>query len=326
MKRPTKRSFAPRWTQCPESPVLPPPNANDESLRTFEEFEGTTLELFPPIYCIDSMDLIPFNEDTNVAWLTQTCTDQGEEDRSVRNLSLGPPLWGAMLKRESIRKARYFAQIKIRGGVLQDIYALEGLRGDLASIALLAHRINFYITHSELADNLVSGYLRYILYINKDRTFLRTFQTSEPLLAFSSARLMQRANNRLRLIKVLHRYLMEGSIHVGDIGEIVASLILLFTFDKSQTRDYPSPLNPAEFIVLLFGEELFNQISKASKLPERGLVFFNHFVRATRPPTQDLLWQAYQRGAAFMPELNFSGCDIIVPICFLTPKPPNLVR
>jgi hypothetical protein len=38
-----------------------PPNTNDESLRTFEEFEGTTLELFPPIYCIDSMDLIPFS-------------------------------------------------------------------------------------------------------------------------------------------------------------------------------------------------------------------------------------------------------------------------
>jgi hypothetical protein len=53
------------------------------------------------------------------------------------------------------------------------------------------------------------------------------------------------------------------------------------------------------------------------------LFFFNHFVRATRPPTQDLLWQVYQRGAAFMPELNFPGCDIIVPICLPDAKNPK---
>ncbi|KAN0070684.1 hypothetical protein V8E54_011553 [Elaphomyces granulatus] len=219
-----------------------PPNTNDESLRTFEEFEGTTLELFPPIYCIDSMDLIPFSR----------VVDHKNTESYIAY------------------KLMAFNNTFIFNTIQQ-------------MISIIKQHKNMFSTWNN------SVVLKWV--------------EIEPLLAFSSAKLMQHENNRLLMVKVLHRYLMEGTIHVGDIGEIVASLILLFTFDKSQTRDYPSPLNLAEFIVLLFGEELCNQISKTSKLPERG--------------------SAYQRGAAFMPELNFPGCDIIVPICLPDAKNPK---
>lgn len=58
-------------------------------------------------------------------------------------------------------------------------------------------------------------------------------QPSEPILAHISATEMKDRTKRLDVVKALYRNITQGTIHIGDIGEIVAALILLFAFDKT---------------------------------------------------------------------------------------------
>jgi hypothetical protein len=87
----------------------------------------------------------------------------------------------------------------------------------------------------------MSGYLRYIVNVTDDRNLLRTIQPSEPILAYVSSVEMKDRIKRLNVIRALHENIMRGTIHVGDIGEMVAALILLFAFHKLQTGG-PGPI------------------------------------------------------------------------------------
>ena len=69
---------------------------------------------------------------------------------------------------------------------------------------MLSYRINFYVALHSLAEQLVSGYLRFITDINLERTLLQTLQPSEPILAYTSAREMTlHPHKRLDAVKAL---------------------------------------------------------------------------------------------------------------------------
>lgn len=55
------------------------------------------------------------------------------------------------------------------------------------ALTLLSYRLNFYVVHFGLAEELTSGHLRYVTDINTERTFLLTMQPSEPILSYTSA-------------------------------------------------------------------------------------------------------------------------------------------
>ena len=138
--------------------------------------------------------------------------------------SHGRPLWGGHLKTRSLEAVMDLAKAKITGD------------GKRAALALLSYRLDFYVGEYTLAEELVSSYLRYIRYINADRTLLRTFQPSEPILASTAGRLMLNSEIRLRCVEELVTSSFEGTINVGDVGEIVASLLLMFAFDGAHYK------------------------------------------------------------------------------------------
>lgn len=115
--------------------------------------------------------------------------------------TLGRPLWGALLRAENtdfdyiIRLAERKILDAKRNWSPEEGHQVEHL-------ALLSFRLNFYVSEQPLAEKLVSGYLRYIVKVNDQRTLLRTKQPSEPLLAHVASRLMQRGGPR-------------ASIHLG---------------------------------------------------------------------------------------------------------------
>ena len=57
-------------------------------------------------------------------------------------------------------------------------------------------------------------------------------QPSQPILASTAGRLMLDSRTRLRCVEELVTSSFEGTINVGDVGEIVASLLLMFAFDS----------------------------------------------------------------------------------------------
>jgi hypothetical protein len=59
------------------------------------------------------------------------------------------------------------------------------------------------------------------------------YQPSEPILASTAERLMLNSERRLRCVQELVTNSFEGTINVGDAGEIVASLFLMFPFDET---------------------------------------------------------------------------------------------
>jgi hypothetical protein len=118
----------------------------------------------------------------------------------------------------------------------------------------------------------------------------------------------------------------EGTINVGDVGEIVASLLLMFTFDDTHYKSCGTELTPrkfrlGDFISSLFETSLANNLAACadtnesmSNLFSNGVVFFNHFVRLTKDPTEHTLEDAFVRGAALFAPFKFPGCDIIIPV------------
>lgn len=232
--------------------------------------------------------------------------------------TLGRPLWSAMMQ----AKGRFddvlgLARSKLLGG------REPGDGGnEIGSLALLSYRINFYVVLHSLAEELVSGYLRYIVDMSDNRTFLRTLQPSEPILAHLSAREMHAHRDKRRdVIRTLYENTVKGTIHLGDIGEIVAALILLFAFDKSHTEQLPTPVRFSNFLASLFSNDKSLAIEQCMRDDEQmrrlwtdGYVFFNHFVRIAEKPTDETLRRAYQRGAAIFPPFGYKGCGIVIPV------------
>jgi hypothetical protein len=78
------------------------------------------------------------------------------------------------------------------------VEAKVGGGGKRTALALLSYHLDLYIGEYSLAEELVSNkHLRYIRYINEDRTLLRTYQPGEPILANTAARLMLDSETRL---------------------------------------------------------------------------------------------------------------------------------
>ena len=62
---------------------------------------------------------------------------------------------------------------------------------------------------------------------------MQTVQPSEPVLAISSTEhMIKDPQTRLDIIKVMYNSTTKGTIHLGDIGEMVFALLLLFSYDK----------------------------------------------------------------------------------------------
>lgn len=210
------------------------------------------------------------------------------------------------------------AEVKTYGESVQFGERLD----EVKAIALISHRLKFYVALYSLAETLSSGYLRYVTGVNKERTLLNTIQPSEPILAFVSAQeMLKHRDRRLSAVEALYDNAVKGFIHLGDAGEVVAALVLMFAFDKAHGLRDPTPIKFSVFMETLLPTSIVTEVrgrvhdsNDLQAMWENGFVFFNHFVRLSDRPSEETLNHAYARSAAIFPPVGFKGCDIVIPV------------
>lgn len=172
----------------------------------------------------------------------------------------------------------------------------EGIR-PVEALALLSYRVGFYVSRPELAEELASGYLHYIVTVSDDRKFIRTRAPSEPILAYASAtQTLQKPEFRSSIMGHFYSSITSGSTHVGDIGELVATFVtfvLLFTMHKILDPENYRPVSFTTFLETFVVPNVSSSVlahMKASselKAPlEDGTLFFNHFIHCPEPVTK----------------------------------------
>lgn len=190
--------------------------------------------------------------------------------------------------------------------------------------ALLSYRLSFYITNNAMAEDLVSGWLRYLLHINEGRDMLLTSQPSEPILAHTSAVLMSDPVTRHQVFQQFARISFEGSINAGDLGEIVTAIILFLTYDEvfhNEAQSLPAAVPLKDFLVSLLGNQMADKImacsstdAEMSPICSEGEVFCNHFFKLEEYPTKKTLENVFLRGAGIILPDYFPGADLLIPI------------
>lgn len=294
-----------------------PPAHSDDSQKALNPTVDSK-KLLPPIYAIDTTDVF---RDPNFAQQPQ----DGSYEAALKLFQLARPLWGS---RRSVTNENNASRI------VKDILELAKRKTEGNSVAktlaFMSYRLQFYVTSNQVTEQMVASCMRYVLYINPARDMMRTIHPSEPVLAHTSQLRMIDPVNRLHILQQFVTSCFEGSIDAGDIGEMVASLVLMFAYDETLFKPgmrsrRPTPLALSDFMASLLGEEQRDSMAERAstdsdmkKLWDGGLVFFNHFVRAKRDPQGDLvegvLERAYERGAAVFLRDNFPGIDLIIPI------------
>lgn len=267
---------------------------------------------FPPIYTLDTMDI--FEESSN------SHSELKSPEAIVRLFCSGRPLWGGISDIEPVDSPKDLALV-LRNLALNKIND----EGPHSALALLSYRLNFNVINNALAEEMVGKYMRYIVYINEARQLLRTTQPSEPILAFVAAEQMKKPAIRSSVIRQFVASCFEGTVNVGDVGEITASLLLLFAYDEVQfhhaPRDLPEPIQVSHFMASLFGETNNMEMTKRmaadpemKTLWETGEVFFNHFAKVLRVPDEAMIEKAFRRGTAlFFPD-RFKEANILIPV------------
>lgn len=158
--------------------------------------------------------------------------------------------------------------------------------------------------------------------ISGDRRELRTKHPSEPILAHMAAREMKdHEETRVNVVKALHKNVTSGTIHLRDIGEMVAALILLLTVDKAQTESLPTPIRFSDFLASLLSRTMRDTLQECMaddvdmySLLTNGYVFFNHFTRANREITDRTLRRAWSRGMALLAPQCSKAYDLVIPV------------
>ena len=288
-----------------------PPAHSDRSQKTPRPF-GIGQKLFPPIYTLDTIDLFEDNRNSH--------SGIESPEAVVKLFCLGRPLWGGRSDIEAVDSPKDLA-LSLKNFALKKTNG----QGPHFVLALLAYRINFYVINDTLAEEMVGRCMRYIVYINEARDLLRTTQPSEPILAFVAAEQMKKPDIRSNVIRQFVASCFEGTVNIGDVGEITASLLLLFAYDGIQfyhaPRVLPAPIQVSHFMASLFGEANNMEMTKRmaadqdmKTLWETGEVFFNHFAKALRVPDTAMIEKAFRRGTAlFFPD-RFKGADILIPV------------
>ena len=259
--------------------------------------------VFPPIHQIDTWDVLAPDNSPDV---------DGSEESVTQLFSHGRPLWASFLD---------------NGDAAGDMAALArdkmAVSGDAFHVALLTYRVNVYVTSRQLAETLVASLMRYIVAISDNCSKLLTSQPSEPVLAFAASCELQKPESRLQCIRAWVDALQTGACNLGDVGEMVAALILLFSFDyiSRPLSELPHAVRLETFFSALFKPAHWKALHDShvtspdvQEVLDDGFVFFNHFVRASSTPTSDSLELAHKRGAALFLPAHFPGMDIAIPI------------
>ncbi|KAI5287713.1 hypothetical protein KEM54_005802 [Ascosphaera aggregata] len=276
--------------------------------------------LYPPIYTINTFD--------SFALKGVALGLNGSPEALATMLRYGRPLWGALLDSGlQIHEVVNLADSKTtlsRGSPVR--------WSSSEHLLWMSHRVTLYVSQYSLAEFLVAQGMRYPLYINDNRTMLSTVQPSEPILSFVASRRMLSSSLRLASLRTFISALHIGSVNVGDVGEVVAALVLQFSMDCiffKENKRGPTAFDSVKvssFFRSLVGDSnhartvdwLVNGTDCVGlrTLWSDGRIYFNHVIRVTSLSDRPLwdIEHAYRRGAALFLPNNFPGADIIIPV------------
>lgn len=298
------------------------PRSRDPSLNK-KNVEGK--DLFPPIYQVDSIDIL--SESTDNGWKELNEAIRTNKSHLTYLYTLGRPLWAARLRAIEKQKRDNSAEWYIRAFATSKVMTVpeantKGLL-EIRHLALFSYRINFNVVPVyDIAEELTSNYMRYIYGVDESRVFVQTHQPSEPILALTSQEQMtESSSTRAEVVKAFYINIMKSTINLGDLGEIAAALVLLFAFDKAEQSGRPRPIKVSTFLSTLFSNDIAIAIRERAMdrdglraIWEEGVVFFNHFFRLDIDPDEYVLRMAFYRGCAIFPRAGYKGCDIIIPV------------
>lgn len=204
------------------------------------------VDLFPPLWEINTFDSLAVTD----------LYDQGRlpvHDQTLDNqyhldlFSFGRPLWGSMLRNPSISVDEVRTVVRLK---------MSDFNRPPRSLALLSYWSMFFINLQSLAEQLSANYFHFIADISDDRTLVRTMQPSEPILSWIAAKEMYDPMQRLAVVRAMLYHTQRGFINVGDVGEMTASMILLFAFDNAHGPGLPRPKPLSVFLKALLPQRL----------------------------------------------------------------------
>lgn len=277
------------------------------------------LHVASPIYEVTTFDIFAVDESRGWEQLYTSLRPEFPDFCLDYWCYLGRPLWGALRPKCSPEDLHKLAEMKIFQSRTQTPTSIT----DIEALALLSYRINFTIRLPSLAERLTAGCMLHIDRIGNSRVLLETAQVSEPMLASCSHRDMslKSSESRLQIVKQLYSGATNGTINSSDIGEIVASLMMLFSFDRGLSQGAFRPMKLSKFLDFLLPGKVHQQFVECmgdhddlKALWEHGHVFFNHFGRMEEGPSEKILRTAFYRGAAMFTKKDHPGCDIMIPV------------
>lgn len=263
------------------------------------------VQLFQPLFAIDTVNIF--------AGDSEKIHQDGSEEATEDLFLYGRPLWGALFASgQSISTVMEVAKKHLRGW------------GPSYLTALLSYRLSFYIVNNAIAEDLVSGCMRYILYTNEEQDMLITIQPSEPILAHTSAVLMSNPVTRLKALQQFARLNFGGGVNIGDLGECVAAIIMFLTYDEvchNKMQHFPAAIHLKVFLSSLLGSQVADEImacsstdAEMSPICSDGEVFCNHFIKQEDNINEKTLESAFSRGAGIILPGYFPGADLMIPI------------
>lgn len=205
--------------------------------------------------------------------------------------------------------------------------------------------INLHPTSKDAVD-LVANFMAINLYVPEDRSRMFIAYSSEPVLAEAAAKIWTKQYNEkpifLHAIENLTCNISKGDINLGNLGEIVARIILLRAMDKAEkiprreidnAIHYSKVVNVGQFLKSLIGESEFNKFHKSYQHKKtlnkllNAQMCFNHFIQSYAKKSEEYgdlhkneLLNFAKRLGAMICKPGHPKTDLEIPIFFLDSK------
>jgi hypothetical protein len=255
-----------------------------------------------------------------------------ERDASLVELfRLGRPLWNSYVTPESLGAVVKFAEEKLLGGLQQPVYT------DAETLAIASVRLCLNVgPATELAHELVAGYMATLFAVDTSRQLLLTAYPPEPVLCEAAARLWNTAfasESRGRgggiywqtaiLPTLVH--LKHGTTSLGYTGELVARFLLLLAVDRvkqaSDAHYFSDKVPLSAFLAELANLPLFGdsgiiqnlETSRSAPFADAN-VRFTHFILLETSPTMSTLQLLRSRCSAAVMPAGHRGANIAIPL------------
>lgn len=333
-----------------------PSSSTDPSTRVSVK---RSFRLLPPIYSLPTWDLCTSVEKQNAI---QNMSQLVTMDHIA---SFGRPLWyisWKTLKKSHPIRIVELARAKIRSGAnYNNMLNTEDYKR-LFSLAVIGCRAVIHLQPSIIeAVKLVSDFMAINLFVNNDRSRVYVTYGSEPILAEAAAfswtseieiKGIKTTTIFADAIKYVANHVTEGTINMGNQGELAARIILLKAMDKAVTKAYPISTNGCEFtnsvtvgqyLEALIGDDELNdednnfiQFCNHYRTTKKdfdhflnGRICFNHFIQAPFLGKKDekemgkkhkqLLFDFAKRLGAMICEPGHTATDMEIPVFLPNP-------